>query len=74
MKFLASGERMKWAEWLVCIAVGVIAGCGMYTVRYAKGLSYLSNDPKACMNCHVMTDHYDSWVKASHHKVASCND
>jgi len=51
-----------------------MAGSGLYTLRYAKGLSYLSDDPKACMNCHVMTDNYNSWVKSTHHKAASCND
>ncbi len=56
------------------MAVGVLAGVGFYTFDYAEGLSYLSNDPKACMNCHIMREHYDSWVKASHHAVASCND
>ncbi len=65
---------MKRADWAVCLALGILIGCGIYTFRYAKGLSYISNDPKACMNCHVMTDHYNSWVKASHHKAASCND
>lgn len=65
---------MRWTGWAVCLAVGVMIGCGVYTFRYAKGLSYLSNDPKACMNCHVMTENYDSWVKSSHHAVASCND
>ena|SRR3989338_339470 len=65
---------MKWAEWAICITMGVLAGSGIYTLRYAKGLSYLSNDPKACMNCHVMADHHNSWVKSSHHKVATCND
>jgi cytochrome c nitrite reductase small subunit len=34
----------------------------------------MSNDPKACMNCHVMREHHDSWVKSSHRKAATCND
>jgi cytochrome c nitrite reductase small subunit len=59
--------------WLAA-AAGVIAGLGLYTFQYAKGLAYLSNDPKACMNCHVMTDHHDSWVRGSHHRAATCND
>lgn len=49
-------------------------GLGIYTFQYAKGLSYLSNDPAACMNCHIMREHYDSWVKSSHHAAAACND
>lgn len=26
------------------------------------------------MNCHIMREQYDSWVKGSHHAVATCND
>lgn len=54
--------------------VGVMAGIGFFTFDYAKGLSYLSNDPKACMNCHVMRDQFESWTKSSHHQAAKCND
>lgn len=59
---------------LACICVGVIFGIGVFLFIYAKGYSYLSNDPKACANCHVMQDYYDSWVKSSHHQAATCND
>lgn len=45
-----------------------------YTFVYAKGASYLTNDPKACANCHVMQDYYDAWIKSSHRAVAVCND
>src|SRR5205823_3023502 len=51
--------------------VGTLLGTGAFTVRYAEGFSYLSNDPKACVNCHIMRDQYDGWQKASHHAVAS---
>jgi cytochrome c nitrite reductase small subunit len=37
-------------------------------------LSYLSNDPAACVNCHIMNDQYAGWTKSSHHAVATCND
>jgi len=47
---------------------------GAYTFRYAEGLSYLSRDPKACVNCHIMQSQYDGWQKASHHTVAVCVD
>lgn len=55
-------------------ALGVLAGVGGYTFVYAEGLSYLSSDPQACVNCHIMRDEYDSWQKASHHAVAVCVD
>jgi cytochrome c nitrite reductase small subunit len=60
--------------YLACVGVGVVLGLGAYTAHYAEGLSYLSNDPKSCVNCHVMRDQYDSWQKASHHATATCND
>lgn len=53
---------------------GVFIGLGGYTFAYAEGASYLSNDPKACVNCHVMRDQYDGWLKAPHHANATCND
>lgn len=54
--------------------IGVALGVGSYTFIYAKGASYLTNDPAACANCHIMQDHYDAWSRSSHHAVATCND
>jgi cytochrome c nitrite reductase small subunit len=59
---------------LLFIVVGLTVGIGVYTFIYAKGGSYLTNDPQACANCHVMEDHFRSWVKSSHRSVAACND
>jgi len=59
---------------VVGASLGVIAGIGGYTFVYAKGASYLTNDPAACANCHVMNEQYDAWLKSSHHAVAACND
>jgi cytochrome c nitrite reductase small subunit len=56
------------------LAVGSAAGLGGYTFVYARGASYLSNDPAACNNCHVMNEHFDGWKRSSHHAVATCND
>ena len=56
------------------VAVGIALGTGSYTYHYGEGFSYLSSDPRACVNCHIMRDHYDGWSKASHHAVATCND
>jgi cytochrome c nitrite reductase small subunit len=56
------------------VALGLAAGLGAYTFIYAKGGSYLTNDPAACANCHVMREHYDGWIKSSHRAVAFCND
>lgn len=56
------------------ILLGLLLGLGITTFQYAKGFSYLSSDPKACVNCHIMNPQYDSWQKASHHAVATCVD
>jgi cytochrome c nitrite reductase small subunit len=55
-------------------AVGAATGVGGYAFAYAKGTSYLGNDPATCANCHVMTGHLDGWQKSSHHGIATCND
>ncbi len=56
------------------LATGVAIGLGTFTFGYGQGASYLSDDPAACINCHVMNDVFDAWVKSSHHGVAGCND
>jgi len=62
------------AGMVLSILLGAVLGLGAYTFHYAEGGSYFSNDPKACVNCHIMRDSYDSWQKSSHHAVATCND
>jgi cytochrome c nitrite reductase small subunit len=59
---------------VVGAAVGIAVGIVGYTFIYAKGASYLTNNPQACANCHIMQDHYDAWIKSSHRSVAVCND
>jgi cytochrome c nitrite reductase small subunit len=59
---------------VLCLTIGLAGGLGAYTFNFAHGLSYFSNDPKACVNCHVMNDYYDSWQKSGHGHVAVCND
>jgi cytochrome c nitrite reductase small subunit len=56
------------------ITLGAAAGVGAYTFIYAQGASYMTNDPVACVNCHVMREQYDGWVASSHRAVAVCND
>ena len=55
-------------------AVGIACGIGAYTFIYAKGASYLTDNPEACTNCHIMDDQYDGWINSSHRSVATCND
>ena len=69
----AAGAR-RWFFGLVAVGMGVLVGVGVFTFEYANGAAYLSNDPAGCVNCHVMRENYDGWVKSSHGKVAVCND
>jgi cytochrome c nitrite reductase small subunit len=64
--------RIAWI--LIAVSAGLAAGGGGFTFIYAKGGSYLTNDPQACANCHIMQEQYDGWINSSHRSVATCND
>jgi cytochrome c nitrite reductase small subunit len=70
----SSRGQLQVAVMTLSALAGVLLGVGGYTFWYANGLSYLSDDPRTCVNCHIMRDHYDGWQKASHHTAAVCND
>lgn len=71
---MAFGRALGSAVIVAAVVLGVLIGIGGYTFLYAKGYSYLTNDPRACSNCHVMREHFDGWTKSSHRSVAVCND
>lgn len=50
----------------------IATGLFLYTVYASQMLSYLSSDPKACINCHTMHSAYATWEKSSHKDVAKC--
>lgn len=60
--------------WPAAVALGILAGLGLFAFVYGDGAAYLSDDPAGCANCHVMQDHYDSWQNSSHAPAAVCND
>jgi cytochrome c nitrite reductase small subunit len=72
--FRTSLSKIGKTRIIVSILTGVLLGVGTYTFIYAKGVSYFSDDPAACANCHIMNAQYNGWVKSSHHAVAVCND
>jgi cytochrome c nitrite reductase small subunit len=59
---------------LIAAGFGLVVGLGAYAFHYAKGESYLGDDPATCANCHVMAGHYAGWQAAPHKRVATCND
>lgn len=56
------------------VSIGAFLGMGAYVFRISNAASYLSDDPEACINCHIMTPMYASWKHSSHARVATCND
>lgn len=67
-------EKGSIAPHLLGIPLGVLIGLGVYTFGYARGSSYLTTDPAACANCHVMRTQYEGWQRASHRVAATCDD
>lgn len=67
-------KNLNRPEFWLLICFGLVIGLGSYSVIYAKGYSYLSDDPNACINCHIMRENLDTWSKSTHHHVAKCND
>jgi len=59
---------------LVIIMLGVFFGLFIYVFKISKAGSYLSDDPKTCVNCHLMAPQYATWQHSSHRLWASCND
>ena len=71
---MQSTTSRRTAAIILGVLMGLGLGIGGYTFLYAQGWSYLIDNPVACANCHIMQDHYDAWIKASHRAVATCND
>lgn len=64
-------KKLKWA---CALSTGAMAGLGAYVLVLSNAVSYMSDDPKACINCHIMRPQYATWQHSSHARAASCND
>lgn len=64
----------RWLMLATALLLGAATGLGAFTFVYAKGYSYITNDPAACANCHIMDDHFAAWSRSSHAARAVCND
>jgi cytochrome c nitrite reductase small subunit len=47
---------------------------GFAIARISNAVSYLSDDPTTCVNCHVMGPQFATWQHSSHRRVATCTD
>lgn len=64
----------RYSITLIALLIGVPIGSSIATFVYAEGFSYLSSNPKSCINCHVMESHFRAWENSPHRSVAACND
>lgn len=58
----------------VIVLMGMLVGTGVTAIYLSNAVSYLSDDPAACVNCHIMTPHFATWFHSSHRERATCND
>ena len=60
----------------IAATVTTIAAVGMliYLVNISRAMSYLSEEPKVCINCHVMNTQYATWRHSAHFGRAKCID
>lgn len=61
-------------RFLVTMLLGIFLGLFLFILHAARATSYLSDDPIACVNCHVMAPQFATWERGSHGKVTNCND
>jgi cytochrome c nitrite reductase small subunit len=66
-------KESKWL-WSMFALAGLLVGLGSYTLYVSRAWAYLSDEPAACLNCHVMGTYYQAWDKSSHAVWATCND
>ena len=58
----------------VAIAMGAFTGIAGYALFVSNAVSYMSDSPETCINCHVMGPQYATWFHSSHREHATCND
>ena len=56
------------------IISGIFCGLCGYTVYASRFVSYFSDEPATCVNCHIMAPYYATWNHSSHSRNTTCND
>jgi cytochrome c nitrite reductase small subunit len=54
--------------------LGIFSGLFVFLLYISNAPSYLSDDPKTCVNCHIMAPQYATWQHSSHRENTHCND
>ncbi|MCK9208839.1 MAG: cytochrome c nitrite reductase small subunit [Salinivirgaceae bacterium] len=58
----------------VILVLGIFVGLALYLFKISKAVSYLSDEPTTCVNCHIMAPQYATWQHSSHRQWTNCND
>jgi len=58
----------------VNLLIAFFTGIFIYALYVSNAVSYLSDKPETCVNCHVMRSEFATWQHSSHREVAVCND
>lgn len=71
LKFLSPPDYWRIP---VIIMMGIFFGIGFYAFYISQAPSYLSDNPKTCVNCHIMGPEYSTWSHSAHRNYTNCND
>ena len=58
---------------VITTLIGLGMGLGGFAFIYGRGHAYLTNDSRACVQCHVMQEQYDGWNRSTHRAATTCN-
>lgn len=58
----------------VMVLTSLLLGLVLFLFYVSKAHYYLSDEPEACVNCHIMAPEYATWNHSSHREIAVCND
>jgi cytochrome c nitrite reductase small subunit len=71
LSFFTPPEKWKFP---VIVLLGIFTGLGCYIIKISNAPSYLSDESKVCINCHIMRPQFATWERGSHGRVTNCND
>jgi len=72
---ISLGKFVPPVKWRipVIIILGFFTGIFLFLVKVSNATSYLSDDPRVCINCHIMTPQYSTWAHSAHRSITDCN-
>lgn len=65
-------ETKSIMKYVSVLSILVFIGMSAYLVHASRLFTYLSEDPKVCINCHTMNTQFATWQHSSHRERATC--